>query len=41
MEDAIKIFNVKYPNGIAVFIVDCSSAHEAYANNALITHKMN
>ncbi|KAI0245283.1 hypothetical protein BJV78DRAFT_1158807 [Lactifluus subvellereus] len=40
-EDAIKIFNVKYPNGIAVFIFDCSSAHEAYAEDALLAHKMN
>ena len=40
-ENAIKIFNVKYPNGVAVFIFDCSSAHEAYVENALISHKMN
>jgi len=41
MEDTIKIFNVKYPNGVAIFIFDCSSAHEAYAEDALIAHKMN
>ena len=26
---------------MAVFIFDCSSAHEAYAEDALIAHKMN
>lgn len=40
-EDAIKIFNVKYPDGVAVFIFDCSSAHEAFASDALLAHKMN
>ena len=30
-----------YPEGIAVFIFDCSSAHEAFADDALIAHKMN
>ena len=30
-----------YPEGIAVFIFDCSSAHEAFANDALMAHKMN
>jgi hypothetical protein len=41
VKDAIKIFNVKYPDGIAVFIFDCSSAHEAFASDALLAHKMN
>lgn len=41
MEDAIKIFNTMYPEGIAVFIFDCSSAHKAFANGALMVHKMN
>jgi hypothetical protein len=26
---------------VAVFIFDCSSAHEAYASDALLAHKMN
>lgn len=30
-----------YPEGIAVFIFDCSSAHEAFADDALMAHKMN
>ncbi|KAJ6552377.1 hypothetical protein B0H10DRAFT_2242143 [Mycena sp. CBHHK59/15] len=41
VKDVIKIFNVKYPNGVAVFVFDCSSAHEAYASDALLAHKMN
>ncbi|KAJ7089009.1 hypothetical protein C8R44DRAFT_598557, partial [Mycena epipterygia] len=41
VKDAIKIFNIKYPNGVAVFIFDCSSAHEAYSSDALLAHKMN
>ncbi|KAJ7626869.1 hypothetical protein FB45DRAFT_1081806, partial [Roridomyces roridus] len=41
VKDAIKIFEVKYPNSIAVFIFDCSSAHEAYSSDALLAHKMN
>ncbi|CAK5264192.1 unnamed protein product, partial [Mycena citricolor] len=41
VKDAIQIFNAKFPNGIAVFIFDCSSAHEAYASDALLAHKMN
>ncbi|KAJ7179789.1 hypothetical protein C8R46DRAFT_1029220 [Mycena filopes] len=28
-------------NGVAVFIFDCSSAHEAYSSDALLAHKMN
>lgn len=40
-EQAIKIFDVKYPDGVAVFIFDCSSAHEAFAEDALLAHKMN
>lgn len=39
--DAIKIFEYLYPDGIAVFIFDCSSAHEAFASDALLAHKMN
>ncbi|KAJ7597988.1 hypothetical protein C8J56DRAFT_883292 [Mycena floridula] len=41
VKEAIKIFNVKYPDGVAVFIFDCSSAHEAFASDALLAHKMN
>ncbi|TFK67503.1 hypothetical protein BDN72DRAFT_913924 [Pluteus cervinus] len=40
-KDAIDIFETKYPDGVAVFIFDCSSAHEAYASDALLAHKMN
>ena len=40
-KDAIDIFNVKFPDGVAVFIFDCSSAHEAFASDALLAHKMN
>ncbi|KAI5832151.1 hypothetical protein K523DRAFT_414427 [Schizophyllum commune Tattone D] len=38
---AIDIFDVKFPDGTAVFIFDCSSAHEAFASDALLAHKMN
>ncbi|KAJ7823280.1 hypothetical protein B0H13DRAFT_1919727 [Mycena leptocephala] len=38
---AIDIFEAKYPNGRGVFIFDCSSAHEAFAVDALVAHKMN
>ncbi|KAJ7289606.1 hypothetical protein C8J57DRAFT_1213936 [Mycena rebaudengoi] len=41
VKDAIKIFDVKYPDGVAVFIFDCSSAHEAFSSDALLAHKMN
>jgi hypothetical protein len=41
VKDTIKIFDVKYPDGVAVFIFDCSSAHEAFASDALLAHKMN
>jgi hypothetical protein len=40
-KDTISIFNYKFPNARAVFIFDCSSAHESYASDALIAHKMN
>ena len=39
--DAIEIFEYKYPDGVAVFIFDCSSAHEAFSSDALLAHKMN
>ncbi|KIK52545.1 hypothetical protein GYMLUDRAFT_179992 [Collybiopsis luxurians FD-317 M1] len=35
VKDAIQIFNVKYPNDIAVFVFDCSSAHESFAEDSL------
>lgn len=41
VEDAIQIFEFKHPEGCAVFIFDCSAAHESYAEDALIAHKMN
>lgn len=40
-KDAISIFNYKFPGAQAVFIFDCSSAHESYASDALLVHKMN
>ncbi|KAF7332403.1 DDE family endonuclease [Mycena kentingensis (nom. inval.)] len=40
-KDALDIFEAKYPDGRGVFIFDCSSAHEAYASDALLAHKMN
>ncbi|KAH8792250.1 hypothetical protein DL96DRAFT_431245 [Flagelloscypha sp. PMI_526] len=40
-KDALDIFETKYPDGVGVFIFDCSSAHEAFADDALIAHKMN
>ena len=40
-KDAICIFNYKFPNAQAVFVFDCSSAHESYASNTLLAHKMN
>lgn len=40
-KDAIKIFEVKYPDGVGVFIYDCSSAHAVFASDALLAHKMN
>ncbi|KAJ7861943.1 hypothetical protein B0H13DRAFT_2354885 [Mycena leptocephala] len=39
--DANRIFEYLYPDGITVFIFDCSSAHEAYASDALLAQKMN
>lgn len=30
-----------YPDGVGVFIFDCSLAHEAYASDTLMAHKMN
>ncbi|KAJ7584549.1 hypothetical protein C8J56DRAFT_1027796 [Mycena floridula] len=41
VKNAIEIFNIKFPDGVAVFIFDCSSAHEAFASDALLAHKMN
>ncbi|KAJ7232731.1 hypothetical protein C8J57DRAFT_1250450 [Mycena rebaudengoi] len=41
VKDTIKIFDVKYPDGVAVFVFDCSSAHEAFSSDALLAHKMN
>ncbi|KAL4252833.1 hypothetical protein AB1N83_013390 [Pleurotus pulmonarius] len=40
-KDAIKIFEAKFPDGTAVFVYDCSSAHAAFASDALLAHKMN
>lgn len=41
MKDAILIFNYKFPNAQAVFVFDCSSAHESFGSDALLAHKMN
>ncbi|KAF8589667.1 hypothetical protein K439DRAFT_1286553, partial [Ramaria rubella] len=38
---AIKIFNILHPNDVAVFFFDCSSAHEAFAPDALSVQRMN
>ena len=41
VKDAILIFNYKFPNAQAVFVFDCSSAHESFGSDALLAHKMN
>lgn len=41
VQDAISIFEFLHGDNIAVFIFDCSSAHEAFASDALLAHKMN
>ncbi|KIK49712.1 hypothetical protein GYMLUDRAFT_253663 [Collybiopsis luxurians FD-317 M1] len=38
---ALDIFEAKFPGDIAVFVFDCSSAHEAFPSDALLAHKMN
>ena len=40
-KDAISIFNYKFPGARAIFVFDCSSAHESYASDALLAHKIN
>lgn len=40
-KDMISIFNYRFPNARAIFVFDCSSAHESYASDALLAHKMN
>ena len=40
-KDAISIFNYKFPGARAIFVFDCSSAHESYASDALLAHKLN
>ena len=41
MEKALKIFERLHPNKIGVFQFDCSSNHQAYANDALRKESMN
>ncbi|KAF8589590.1 hypothetical protein K439DRAFT_1332372 [Ramaria rubella] len=38
---AIEIFQILHPRDVAVFFFDCSSAHEAFAPDALCAQKMN
>jgi hypothetical protein len=40
-EKAIPIFEATNPGCQGVFVFDCSSAHAAYAQNALCAHNMN
>jgi hypothetical protein len=40
-KDAIKIFQTKYPDGVGVFVFDCSSVDEAFTSDSLLAHKMN
>ena len=40
-KEAIEIFNYLFPNCIGLWIFDCSSAHEAFAKDALNINKMN
>ncbi|KAE9385106.1 hypothetical protein BT96DRAFT_1092754, partial [Gymnopus androsaceus JB14] len=41
VKDTIQIFDVKFPRDVAVFVFDCSSAHESFSEDALRAHKMN
>ncbi|KAE9389954.1 hypothetical protein BT96DRAFT_834161 [Gymnopus androsaceus JB14] len=41
VKDAIQIFDVKFPNDVGVWIFDCSSAHESFAEDSLRANKMN
>ncbi len=41
VEDTIRIFDFKFPDAVGVFIFDCSSAHESFAEDALRAQKMN
>ena len=41
LDNAIKIFEVTHPGKIAVFQFDNSTGHNAFANDALLAHKMN
>ncbi|KDN36668.1 hypothetical protein RSAG8_10666, partial [Rhizoctonia solani AG-8 WAC10335] len=41
IKDAIKIFEIKFPDAQMLLFVDQSSAHNAYASNALNARKMN
>ena len=38
---AIKVFDHTHPNCIAIFVFDRSSAHEGFADNALVINNMN
>lgn len=41
VENAVKIFEYLHPGAVGVFAFDCSSAHEAMAENALNVNNMN
>lgn len=41
LKDALDIFEYLHPGAVGVFVFDCSSAHEAFAENALNVNNMN
>ncbi|KAJ3791637.1 hypothetical protein GGU11DRAFT_101012 [Lentinula aff. detonsa] len=41
VKDTIQIFDVKFPGDVAVFVFDCSSAHESFSEDSLRANKMN
>jgi hypothetical protein len=41
LEDAVDIFDAKYPDCTAVFVFDCSSNHEGFSKDALNVKNMN
>jgi len=41
IKDAVRIFEYLHPGAIGIWVFDCSSAHEALANDALNIKNMN
>lgn len=41
IKDAILIFEYLHPGAIGIWVFDCSSAHEAFADDALNVNNMN